>query len=181
MKWVIRLLFAGIAGLAAWIAAEIALSPDPHPPLRIVAPSLASLAPREIRFSSGDLRLAGMLFLPKTGARSVAVIIHGSGASERESPWYLSLTALLLDAGHAVLLPDKRGSESSDGNWRNASFEDLAQDSLAAIEAARVEAPEVPIGLIGVSQGGWIAPPGCQGGVRSGLCDQPVRGGSHPI
>ncbi len=158
MKWVIQLLLASIAGVAAWIAAGIALNPDPHPPLRIVSPSLTSLAPREIRFRSGDLRLAGMLFLPEAGTRSVAVIIHGSGASDRQSPWYLALTAFLLDAGHAVLLPDKRGSESSDGNWRNTSFEDLAQDALAAIEAARVEVPGAPVGLIGVSQGGWIAP-----------------------
>ncbi len=147
-----------LAVLGLWIAGSIALRPPAPPTLRIAAPALASLAPHEIRFGSAELPLAGLLFHPEGPPRSVAVVIHGSGASHRESPWYLALTALLLEAGHAVLLPDKRGSERSGGDWRSASFEDLAQDSLAAVAAARSAFPGLPVGLIGMSQGGWIAP-----------------------
>jgi dienelactone hydrolase len=59
-----------------------------------------------------------------------------------------------------VLLPDKRGSEKSEGDWRTAGFDDLATDTHAAIEYLR-EQRSVPlsgIGVIGMSQGGWIAP-----------------------
>jgi dienelactone hydrolase len=60
----------------------------------------------------------------------------------------------------AVFLPDKRGSEKSEGDWRGSSFDDLAGDTLAAIEfvKAQEELNFSYIGLIGMSQGGWIAP-----------------------
>ena len=60
----------------------------------------------------------------------------------------------------AVLLPDKRGSESSAGDWRTSSFEDLATDTLAAIEFVETQtlAPVSDVGIVGMSQGGWIAP-----------------------
>ena len=60
----------------------------------------------------------------------------------------------------AVLLPDKRGSEKSQGDWRNASFEDLATDTLAAIQYLKDQDTIAisEIGIVGMSQGGWIAP-----------------------
>ena len=74
--------------------------------------------------------------------------------------WYLTLTHFLQDNGILVLLPDKRGSEKSGGDWHHASFEDLATDTAAAIRfletQRRVKISR--IGLIGMSQGGWIAP-----------------------
>jgi dienelactone hydrolase len=66
----------------------------------------------------------------------------------------------LQDNGIAVLLPDKRGSEKSEGEWVGATFEELATDILSAIEFVKDQRMfEVStIGLIGMSQGGWIAP-----------------------
>jgi len=117
----------------------------------------------EIRFrnTAQDIDLAGLLFVPQgTGPFPAAVIIHGSGTSSRSNRWYLTLTHYLQDNGIAVLLPDKRGSEQSGGDWRTASFEDLATDTLAAVrflgDQRRVGISR--IGLIGMSQGGWIAP-----------------------
>jgi len=101
------------------------------------------------------------LFIPEgDGPFPAAVVIHGSGASHRDNGWYLTLTEYLQDSGIVVLLPDKRGSEESAGNWRTASFEDLATDTRAAIEYLRVQrsVPISGIGVIGMSQGGWIAP-----------------------
>jgi len=117
----------------------------------------------EITFSNDeqDISLAGMLFVPSgEGPFPAVVIIHGSGTSHRENRWYLSLTHYLQNSGVAVLLPDKRGSEKSEGNWRTASFEDLATDTLAAVQYLKSqEQVEVSrIGVIGMSQGGWIAP-----------------------
>jgi dienelactone hydrolase len=107
------------------------------------------------------LLLAGMLFIPEgTGPFPAAVIIHGSGTSRRDSGWYLTLTRYLQENGIVVLLPDKRGSEKSEGDWRTASIEDLATDTVAAIEFLRDqnEVAISDIGVIGLSQGGLIAP-----------------------
>lgn len=117
----------------------------------------------DITFNNAEQRLdlGGMLFVPAgDGSFPAVVIIHGSGTSQRRNGWYLTLTQYLQENGIVVLLPDKRGSGKSQGNWRNASFEDLATDTLAAVqylgEQDRVAVSR--IGLIGMSQGGWIAP-----------------------
>jgi dipeptidyl aminopeptidase/acylaminoacyl peptidase len=62
--------------------------------------------------------------------------------------------------GILVLLPDKRGSEFSGGDWRTSSLEDLATDTQSAISYLRTERPQLvqSIGILGVSQGGVIAP-----------------------
>ena len=124
-------------------------------------PSLSEIEYTEIFFNNDDLQLAGMLTLPDgEGPYPLAVIIHGSGTSARNSKWYLTVAKHLQENGIAVLLPDKRGSEKSDGDWRGASFDDLAEDTLAAIEFvnSQEELDFSYIGLIGMSQGGWIAP-----------------------
>ena len=113
------------------------------------------------RNEAQNLDLAGMLFTPDgEGPFPAAVIIHGSGTSNRQNRWYLTLTKHLQDNGVAVLLPDKRGSEKSSGNWRTSSFEDLATDTVAAIEFVETQelTPVSGVGIIGMSQGGWIAP-----------------------
>ncbi|NOR37820.1 MAG: alpha/beta fold hydrolase [Woeseiaceae bacterium] len=113
------------------------------------------------RNTEQQLDLGGMLFVPAGhGPFPAAVIIHGSGTSRRDSGWYLTLTNHLQQNGIAVLLPDKRGSEKSQGDWRVADFHDLATDTLAAVEFLRAqnEVPVSRIGIIGMSQGGWIAP-----------------------
>jgi len=72
----------------------------------------------------------------------------------------LTLTQHLQQNGVVVLLPDKRGSEKSEGNWRTSSFEDLSTDTLAAIEFLKTQqdVPLTNVGIVGMSQGGWIAP-----------------------
>jgi dienelactone hydrolase len=128
---------------------------------RLVGPELATLHFEEVRFHNGDLRLAGMVFWPEgEGPAPAAVIIHGSGTSRRDNPWYLSVARHLQDNGIAVLLPDKQGSEKSEGQWVGASLEELAGDTRAAVHhLRRHHQPSISgIGLVGMSQGGWIAP-----------------------
>lgn len=137
-----------------------ALFTEKSPP-PLVGPELSSLNYLEVQFTNGDLPLAGMLFAPEgEGPFPVAVIIHGSGPSRRTNKWYLSVTEHLQKNGIAVLLPDKRGSEKSGGSWVGADFETLAGDTLAAVEFIRNQEllPWSDIGLLGMSQGGWIAP-----------------------
>jgi dienelactone hydrolase len=108
-----------------------------------------------------DLQLAGMLFVPYgEGPFPTVIVIHGAGESERNSPWYLSVVKHLRQNGIAVLLPDKRGCVKSGGEWVGASFEELATDTLSAIDYVKQQ--EIfeysSIGLVGFSQGGWIVP-----------------------
>jgi uncharacterized protein len=108
-----------------------------------------------------EINLAGMLFLPEgDGPFPAVVVIHGSGTSSRANSWYLAFTHYLQQNGIAVLLPDKRGSEKSGGDWRTASFTDLATDTLAAVSYLRTTYPDQisKIGVLGASQGGQVAP-----------------------
>lgn len=161
MKSTTRLALAIASAVLVVLALPLALKHKGHPPL--VGPDLSELEYSEVLFENRyeGLQLAGMLFLPEgEGPFPTAVIIHGSGTSRRNSVWYLSVAEYLQDNGIAVLLPDKRGSEKSQGQWVGASFESLATDTLAGIDFIREQGAFRPseIGLIGMSQGGWIAP-----------------------
>ena len=117
----------------------------------------------DIRFSNEEqgLGLAGLLSTPSgDGPFPAAVVIHGSGPSIRDNGWYLTIVDYLQKQGVLVLLPDKRGSEQSEGDWRTSSFEDLATDTEAAVAylQSRSDLPISSIGVIGMSQGGRIAP-----------------------
>ncbi len=125
--------------------------------------SLAQTVYEEISFvnEAQDIQLGGMLFLPHSNDPYPAVvIIHGSGTSRRDNQWYVTLAHALQENGIAVLLPDKRGSEKSGGNWRTASFEDLATDTVAAVDylKGRDDLPITTLGIAGLSQGGFLAP-----------------------
>lgn len=101
--------------------------PAPRPP---VDPD--KLSYEEVRFENpaAGIDLAGMLFVPEGEPPFPAVvIIHGAGASRRANPWYLTYAGHLQGKGIAVLLPDKRGCESSGGDWRSSSLQDLATDT----------------------------------------------------
>jgi len=115
----------------------------------------------EFRNTEQNLGLAGMLLVPEgEGPFPAAVIIHGSGSSHRDNGWYLTLVHYLQKNGVVVLLPDKRGSEESEGDWYTAGFEDLATDTIAAVDFLKTqdEVAISKIGIIGMSQGGTIAP-----------------------
>lgn len=131
--------------------------------IRMIGPDLSDLEYSEIYFdnNSENIKLAGMNFSPEgEGPFPTAVVIHGSGPSRRNSGWYLSVAKHFQDNGIAVLLPDKRGCEKSGGEWLGAEFEKLATDATSAIEFVKNQTDFYYsyIGLIGMSQGGWIAP-----------------------
>ncbi len=135
----------------------------PAEPRRFSFVSLDETSYFEVSFrnTSQDIALAGMLFVPDgEGPFPAVVVVHGSGTSRRDNGWYLTLTDFLQKNGIVVLLPDKRGSEQSEGNWRTADFHDLATDTLAGIDYLRAQSDvEIStIGVVGMSQGGWIAP-----------------------
>jgi uncharacterized protein len=113
----------------------------------------------DVQFSNGNVRLAGTLISPRSRARHPTVIlVHASGAEDRE--YLLPFAHFLVRQGMAVLGYDKRGVGGSTGDWRTASFEDLAGDVVAAVEylKTRNDVDRTQIGLLGWSQAGWVMP-----------------------
>lgn len=115
----------------------------------------------EISYQSGSIHLAASILLPQSPKKlPAAVIVHGSGSSDRSNPWTTAYANALSDRGIIVLHPDKRGSGESSGDWKTASMEDLAYDAIAAVDYSltRSEVDTSKIALIGFSQGGHVLP-----------------------
>lgn len=113
----------------------------------------------DVRFPSGGIQLAGTLISPATaGPHPAVILVHGSGAENRE--FMLPFARFLVGRGMTVLGYDKRGVGGSTGDWNTASFDDLAGDVVAALEylKTRRDIDRTQIGLLGVSQAGWIMP-----------------------
>ena len=129
----------------------------------------------EIRFQQGRDTLAALRLVPHVrklvGPSSAqlrevpirlpaVVIIHGSGDSDRDNIWAYTFADAFAQRGFVTILPDKRGSGHSAGAWRRADFHVLAADAAAAVAALRRDPRVDParIGVVGLSQGGWVAP-----------------------
>ncbi|WP_051798294.1 alpha/beta hydrolase family protein [Catenuloplanes japonicus] len=106
-------------------------------------------------FRSGGNTLAGDLTLPAgPGPYRCVVFVEGSGPGGRDlGGWPARLAA----DGIASLAYDKPGSGASTGDWTAQSLPDRARETLAAVAAVRDRLPGSPVGLIGHSQGGWVA------------------------
>jgi len=112
------------------------------------------------------ITLAGTLTLPRQECPFPAVLlISGSGPQDRNETLlghrpFLVLADYLTRRGIAVLRVDDRGVGESTGNISQATSEDFATDVLAGIEYLknRKEINPMQIGLIGHSEGGFIAP-----------------------
>ena len=108
--------------------------------------------------------LAGTLTLPPAEASSPAVIlISGSGPQDRDETLlghrpFLVLADHLTRQGVAVLRLDDRGVGESTGVFATATTSDFAADILAAVEFLDRRPDIGPIGLIGHSEGGLVAP-----------------------
>jgi dienelactone hydrolase len=118
-----------------------------------------------VQFTNEDATLRGTLFLPTTpGPHPAVVIVHGSGDFKRRL--YRIWADRIVRAGIAVLLYDKRGVGDSTGHYEgdnNTSPENLALlagDAAAGVGylALRSDIRKDRIGLLGISQGGWIVP-----------------------
>jgi uncharacterized protein len=120
-----------------------------------------------LTLASKGAQLAATLHLPEgTGPFPVAVLVHGSGritgGQMASSHGYR-----LLSMGMAVLAYDKRGVGGSSGEYTGIGpgnsermFDLLAADALAGVDALSRRSGIDPkrIGIVGVSQAGWIAP-----------------------
>jgi len=110
----------------------------------------------EVAFDHGGATLAGTVEVPEQDdGRAAAVFVHGSGPATRDS--WADFAGRLAAAGIASLRYDKPGCGASGGDWTAQTFEDRASEALAALRTLRDVAPTSCCGLIGGSQGGWIA------------------------
>jgi uncharacterized protein len=119
-----------------------------------------AVAEEDVRYR-GAVPLAAALLLPESpGPSPAVVIVHGSGPSDRGNAWARAIAEVFVTRGLAVLLTDKRGSGGSGGDWQLAGFEELADDALAGVDylKTRKEIDASAIGLVGLSQGGWVVP-----------------------
>lgn len=120
---------------------------------------------KNIKFLSEGDSLSGTIFKPDHISAAV-VIIHGSGQEKRMTEF----ATLLAKNGIAVLTYDKRGVGESDGiyagpevgtnNVDSANLNLLSLDASAAVNVLSkyLSNNQIPIGLIGGSQAGWIIP-----------------------
>jgi len=113
----------------------------------------------DVHFQNGDVRLAGTLLVPDgKGPHPAILFVHGSGAEGRYASRFLA--DRFARAGFAALIYDKRGVGASGGDWKRATFDDLAKDALAGI-ALLSNDPRIRydrVGIHGQSQGGTLAP-----------------------
>jgi len=129
--------------------------------LKRVPQASPTMVREEVRFRNGPVSLAGTLLKPRTpGPHPAIVLVHGSGAQGRKVWAYRSLGEIFARRGIAALVYDKRGVGASTGDAEASSFEDLAGDAAAAFEllAHRSDIDRNRIGMLGSSQGGWLAP-----------------------
>jgi pimeloyl-ACP methyl ester carboxylesterase len=118
---------------------------------------------QEVRFPSGDFRIAGDLRFPQEGDHHpVILMIHGSGSATRSGAVdFIPMIEIFLRNGFAVFSWDKPGSGSSTGEFDgNFVITERAQILVDAIEALK-ENPSIDasgVGLWGLSQAGWVMP-----------------------
>ncbi len=115
------------------------------------------LVEKQTTFTSDGVKLHGKLVLPANGQAAVAAVwIEGSNndPSTDDTVWQYELAR----RGIAAFVYDKRGTGTSAGTLLS-DFHARARDTAAAVKAARRLAPGVRrVGVIGGSQGGWVAP-----------------------
>ena len=110
-------------------------------------------------FDNGNVHLAGTIYAPRTSGKHPAVVlVQGSGPEGRWATAYIA--DALARHGVIALSYDKRGVGASTGDWRTATFDDLAAEARAAVHllARRADVDRARLGVYGHSQGGFLAP-----------------------
>lgn len=125
--------------------------------------SIDSIKTENVTFESEGITLAGTIYSPKH-PHSGVVIVHGSD----QTPRMIKFAELLTQNDILVLTYDKRGVGESGGIYagpevgtNNISIDNLnllAKDASSAVNLIHKKAQNLPIGLVGASQAGWIIP-----------------------
>jgi hypothetical protein len=165
-------------GLVVTRQSEVAFTPRPAGRADTLPPSGIHEEPYLVE--GGGARLVGTLALPAApGPVPVVLIVAGSGPVDRNgnappalhSNMYAQLAWRLAQRGIASLRYDKRGIGGSAAgvDLAMSSFDDFAEDALAAARSLAGDERFGPIGIVGHSEGGWLA-------IRAALRGAPVQG-----
>jgi uncharacterized protein len=108
--------------------------------------------------AAGELRT--VLWRPdeQDGVLPGVVLVDGAMEGTADDTWS-AFAEVLVACGVVALSHDKPGCGGSPGDWREQSLADRARESLDAVEVLRRQ-PGVDqdrVGLLGVSQGGWVS------------------------
>ena len=122
---------------------------------------------RELAVESASLNLPGTLTLPKGEVRAGAVLVHGSGAHDRDETIgpnrvFRDLAHGLAERGIAVLRYEKR-SHAHPESFAGKAFtvkEEVIDDAIAAagLLGRQPELKERPVYVVGHSLGALLAP-----------------------
>jgi len=125
--------------------------------------SVDSIKTENVTFESEGIKLAGTIYSPKQ-PHSAVVIVHGSDRVPRMTEF----AKLFAKNDILVLTYDKRGVGESGGVYdgpevgtNNISSDNLnllAKDASSAINVIHKKNVNLPVGLVGASQAGWIIP-----------------------
>lgn len=125
-------------------------SPDPT---SVSDVELETVVPSAVGQLGAIIRVPANAATPLPGV----VLVDGSGDGDRFDwggwPEWIS------DAGSVVLRHDKPGCGGSPGHWTDQTLADRAHETLAASRVLRSHPATAgqPVGLYGISQGGWVA------------------------
>ncbi len=106
--------------------------------------------------------LAGTITAPSHAAVAGLVLVSVAGPDERDMQigshrLFANFAVQLAERRIVSLRLDDRGVGASTGSWLTATFEDRVDDACRAVELLRAHHPTIPIGLLGMSEGGGIA------------------------
>ena len=149
--------------------AAVGATPPPAPIAPVALPTaFPHFTSRTVAFTSPDATvLAGTLTVPEGAAhaRPAIVLVHGSGAEDRDetigpNAVFLQLSNALSNAGYVVLRYDKRGVGKSGGAPYSGTRDNLLADVSAAVRYARSlrEVDPRRVFVLGHSEGGELVP-----------------------
>ncbi|MGV9411169.1 alpha/beta hydrolase family protein [Nocardia sp. NPDC003693] len=138
--------------------APIARPQEPKPPYPYRS--------EDVSYRNGEVTIAGTLTTPEgTGPFPAVLLITGSGPQDRNEELmghkpFLLLADTLTRAGYAVLRADDRGVGGTGGKLDDATYDDLTADVAAGVGflRARSDIDRDRVGLLGHSEGGYLAP-----------------------
>ena len=113
----------------------------------------------DVQFEHAGITFGATLFTPLGAGPAPGVLLVAGSEGDADRYSLDALAWVLASRGFVVLAYDKRGTGTSGGTWR-VSLEVRAADGAAALDElrrhGRVDANRV--GVIGFSEGGWLAP-----------------------
>lgn len=120
---------------------------------------LVAIAQTDTRFKSEGIQLAGRMMEPMGANETTPLIIYAHGSEDTAWIERARDPYQMVGRGISVFVYDKRGTGQSEGEY-SQNFPQLADDMVAATKEARrlAKGRFGRVGLVGLSQGGWIAP-----------------------